>query len=132
MYICRTAACDDTFLNCCSCCRQRILHTELCFLHLSLGCSANTDNSYTACQLCKTLLQFFFIKLRSGLCDLSTDLGNSCSNLFLVAAAVNDDGVLLLYFNRFRTAKLFHGGIFQFQTKLLGDNSTAGQDSQVF
>ena len=131
MYICGTASCNDTFLYCCSCCRQSILHTEFCFFHLSLGCSADTDNSYTTCQLCKTLLQFFFIELRSGLCDLSTDLRNSCCNLILVAAAVNDDGVLLLYFNGFRTAKLLHSGILQFQAKLLGNYGTAGQDSQI-
>ena len=104
MYISRTAACDDAFLYGCSCGVQRIFHTKLSFLHLCLGCSANTDNGYTACQLSQTLLQLLSVKIRGGFLDLLANLGYPCGNGILVAHAVNDDGVLFLNLNRFCTS----------------------------
>ena len=56
MDVSRTTATDDTFLYSCSGCRQCIFHTKLCFLHLGLGCCADTDYCYAAGQLCQTLL----------------------------------------------------------------------------
>ena len=65
------------------------------------------------------------------LLDLALDLADAVGDLFLMAKAVNDDGVLFLYFNGFRTAKLFHGRILKVKTQLLGDHSTACEDRDI-
>jgi len=109
--ICRSAACDDAFLNSCLCCGQGIFHTHLSFLHLSLGRCTNTDNSYAASHLSQSLLQFLTIKIRSGFLNLSLNLSHTVCDGFLIAAAIYDDGVLFLNLNGFRTTKLIHGGI---------------------
>ena len=129
--VCRSAACDDTLFYCCSCCIQSIFHTKLCFLHLSLGCSADTDHCHTACELCKTLLQLLFIKLGLCLLDLSLDLSNAVCDCFLIAHTVNDNGALLLYLNRLCMTKHIHGRILQLDADLLGNNLSAGQNRDI-
>ncbi len=74
MNVSRSAAGDDTFFYGCTSCIQRILHTELSFLHLGLGCSTHTDHSYAAGHLSQSLLQLLLVELRGGACDLRLDL----------------------------------------------------------
>ena len=59
----RTAACDDTLFNCSLCSSKSILDTELLLFHLCLCCSADLDYGYAACELCKTLLELFAVKV---------------------------------------------------------------------
>ena len=129
--ISRTAACDDAFLNSCLRSCQSILHTKFRFLHLSLSSSAYADNSNAACQFRQSLLKFLSVKVRGGLLDLGSDLAYSCRDLVLVAAAVHDDGVLLLNLYGFRAAKLIHGYFLQIQAKLIGDYLSACQDGDI-
>ena len=104
MDICRSAACDNAFLNCCPCSCKSVFHTQLRFLHFCLGCSAHTDNRYAASQLRKSFLKLLSVKIRSGLFDLFLNLGDSCLDFILAAFAVNDNCAFFLYFNRFCTS----------------------------
>jgi len=123
--ISRTAACDDTFLDSCLRSCKSIFHTELCFLHLCFSSSTYADNCNAASEFRKSLLKFLSVEIGLCLFDLALDLGNSVSDLFLVAETVNDDGVLFLNLNGFCTAKLLHCSILEVKTKLIGDHSTA-------
>ena len=110
---------------------QSIFHTQFCFFHLCLGSSTYTDNRYAACQFCKSLLQFFSVKFRCRLFNLSFDLIDSCFDCFFVAFTVNDNCAFFLNFYRFCTAKLFQCSFFQIQTQFIRDYLSACQDSDI-
>ena len=131
MDVCGTTAGNDAFLCCRSGGVQCIFHTEFCFFHLCLCCSAYADHGYAAGQFCKSLLQFLFVKIRSGIFHLSLDLGNPCLNVFFVACAVYDHRIFFLHFDRFGTAEIFQGSFFQIQTQLIGNHLATGQDGNV-
>ena len=131
MDVSRSATCDDTFLNSCSCCCKSILKTKFCFFHLCLSSSTYTDNSYAASQFCKSLLKFLFIELGFCLLDLRTDLCNTFCNGIFVTETINDNCVLFCNFNRFCTSKLLHLSFFQVKTKLIGDHLSACQDRDI-
>ena len=131
MDICGAAACNDAFLYGCSRSCQSILHAELCFLHLGLGCSAHTNHCHAACQLCKALLELLAVKVRGRLLNLSTDLADSLINLSLVACAVCDDGVLFLNLHGLRSSKHIQGSFLKLKAKLLGDYLSAGQNRDI-
>ena len=122
---------DNTFLCCCSRRIQSVLHTEFCLFHLCLGSSAYTDHCNTAGQFCKSLLQFFFIKIRCGLLNLLLDLSHSCLNCFLVACAINNDSILFLNLNGFCTAKLIQLRLFQIQTEFFRNHLAACEDCNI-
>ena len=115
MDIRRTTACNNTFFYGRSCRIQCIFHTKLSFFHLRFCCSADTDNSYTACKFCKSFLQFFFIKLRSRLLDRFLDLCNSVFNRFFISASIYNNSIFFLNFYRFCTAPGFTRGSSTFQ-----------------
>ena len=125
------AACDDSLFHSRSGRVESVLHTQLGFLHLSLGSSANADYRNAASQLRQSLLQLLTVEIRGGLLDLLADLGNSGVDVALLAKAVNDDGVLLLNLNGFCASQLIHGGFLQIQTNLVGDHGAAGQDRDI-
>ena len=131
MDICGTAACDDSFLYCRSCCVQSVFHTEFCFFHLSLCSRADTDNRYAACQFCKSFLKLLSVKVRCCLFDRFLDLCNSVIDRILASEAVNDDCVLFLYFNGFCTSKLLHCSLFQVEAEFFGDHLAACQDRDI-
>ncbi len=131
MDVSRTAAEDDTFLNSCPGSVESIFHTVLFFLHLCLGSSADTDDSYAARKLCKALLQLFFVEIRLGLCDLSLDLSNSVRNCLLVALASDDDGLLLAYLYALAVAEHINRYILEFDADIGACNLTAGQNRNI-
>ena len=98
------ASCDDSLFCCRSRRIQSIFHTKLCFFHFCLCRSAYTDHCNTARQFCKALLQFLPVKIRSSFFNLLFDLGDPCLNCFLIAFAVNDNRIFLLYLYRLRTS----------------------------
>ena len=131
MNVSRSAAGDNALFYGCTCCIQRILHTKLSFLHLGLGCSADTDDSYAAGHLRQSLLQLLLIELRCGVCNLGLDLRDTILDIRLLAKTFNDGGLLLGHLYRLRTAALLDGSILQLQTDLLGDHLAAGQDRDI-
>ncbi len=110
---------------------QGVFHTELSFLHLCLSGSADTDHRYAACQLGKSLLQLFPVKIRCRLVNLCLDLCDTALNFIFSAFSVHDNSIFFLNLNGFCTAKLIQGGLLQIESQLLADHLAACQDSDI-
>ena len=131
MDVSRAAAEDNALFYCSLGCIQSILHAILCFLHLGLGCCADTDNAYAAAELCKTLLKLLAIEVRLGILDLLLDLLDSVMQSSLVTLTVNDGSVLLLDLYALSSAELLQSGILQFKSEIRRNYLAAGKDCDI-
>ena len=131
MDICRSTTCDDTLFYGCSCSVQSIFQTKLCFLHLCLSCSTNTDNCDTTSKLCQSLLQFLLIELRCCLSKLCLNHINSCLDICLCTTTINDNCILLGNLDALCTSKLIQSCLLQIIAKLLRDHCTTCQDCDI-
>ncbi|SPY44866.1 Uncharacterised protein [Porphyromonas cangingivalis] len=104
-----------------------------CFLlfHFNFSCGAHFDNGNAASQFSNTLLQFFFVVVRSGIFNLLTNLSHTALDCRFIAYAINNDGGVFVDNNTFRLTQIFQSSFFQFQTDLFRDNSTRSQGRDV-
>ena len=131
MDVSRTTTCDNTFFYSCFGSCQSIFHTQFCFFHFCLSSCTNTYNCYTTCQFCQSFLQFFTVKFRCCLFDLSFDLVHSCFDSFFIAFTINNNSAFFLNFYRFRATKLFQSCFFQIQSQFVRDHLTTCQNSDI-
>ena len=90
------AAGDDAFLDSRAGGVHRILDTSLLLLHLGLGGSTDLDHGNAADQLGETLLELLAVVVGGGLVDLSADLLDAALDVAILAAAIDDGGVVLV------------------------------------
>ena len=131
MDISGSATCDDALFHCGTSCVQRILHTELCFLHLGLGSCTDLDHSDTTSELCESLLELLAVEIRSCSLDLLLDLCNTAVDIGLLTLAINDGGLLLRYLYALCAAELLDGRILELEAEVRRDYLTAGQDRDI-
>src|SRR5207249_11058793 len=85
----------------------------------------------TARELGQALLELLAVVVRGGLLDLGTDLGDAALKVGLLAAAVDDRGVLLLDDDLLGLAKHVERDVLELDAEILGDQLTTGQDRHV-
>src|SRR5207253_6455062 len=91
-----TAAGDDALFDGRAGCVHRVLDTGLLLLHLGLGSCTDLDDGNAADQLGETLLELLAVVVGGGLLDLSADLLHAGRDVSILAAAVDDGGVVLV------------------------------------
>src|SRR5690606_24866525 len=108
-----------------------ILDAVLLFLQLHLGGGADLDDHHTTGQLGETLLELLTVPVRIGVVDLTLDLADASLHVGIVAAAIDDRGVVLGHDDLAGSAQHVDGNALQLQADLLGDHGAAGEDGDV-
>src|SRR5690606_12448772 len=98
---------------------------------LDLGRAADADHRDAASELGETLLELLTVVVRGGLLDLLLDLGDAALDLFLLAGAVDDRGVLLLDAHLLGAAEHVERHVLELDAEVLGDDLAAGEDRDV-
>ena len=125
------AAGDDAFLDGRAGCVHRILDAGLLFLHLGLGSRTDLDDGNAADQLGQTLLQLLAVVVGGGLLDLRANLLHAALDLAVLAAAVDDGGVVLVDGDALGGAEVFDLDALELDAEVFGDGLAAGQDGDV-
>ena len=123
---------EDTLLNSSAGSVQSIDDTILLLANLNLRGTSNLDDSNTAGKLGKTLLELLLLVLGSGrVSHDTTDLLAALSDGVLRATAVQEDGVLLGNCDSTGLAKHFSGSLLELDIKVLAEDGTVGQNSNI-
>ncbi len=122
---------NNAFFDSSTGCVQCIFNSRLLLFHLNLSCSTNIDDSNTANQFGKSLLQFLTIIVRSGILNLGTDLLDTSGKLLFITGAVNKRGVVFIDDNALTGAEVIDGDIFKFDAEIFGDNLTTGENGDI-
>ena len=125
------AAGDDALFDCRAGCMHRILDAGLLLLHLGLGCRADLDDGNAADQLGEPLLQLLAVVVGGGLVDLRADLLHPALDLAVLAAAVDDGGVVLVDGDALGGAEVLDLDALELDAEVLGDRLAAGEDGDV-
>jgi len=92
---------------------------------------ADLDDRNAANQLREALLQLLAIVVRRGLFDLSADLLHARFDLRLLAAAVDDGGVVLVDRDALSASEILQGERLELEAEVLGDRLAAREDGDV-
>ena len=111
---------------------HRVVDAILALLHLDLGGPADADHCNTAGELRQPLLQLLLVVVGRRLLDLHLDLGDTRFDVGLLAGTVDDRGVLFLDHHFFGAPEHVHRNFVEFDTEILADRLSAGQDRDVF
>src|SRR5680860_1160074 len=122
---------NDTFLDGRAGRVQRIVDTILPLPHFDLGGTADLDHGNAAGELGQPLLQLLAVVVRTGVLDLLTDLGDARLDILFLAGAIDDGGVILGDDDLLRLAEHVEGHVVELDAEVLGNDLTAGQDSDV-
>ncbi|KAJ0166013.1 hypothetical protein CTA2_9100 [Colletotrichum tanaceti] len=123
---------QDTLLNGGASSVQCIDEAVLLLADLDLGGATNLDDGNTARELGKTLLKLLLLVVRGGgVAHDTTDLLAALSDGVLGALAVQEDGVLLGDGDRASGAEHVGGGLLELDVKLVAEDGSVGEDSQV-
>ena len=125
------AARDDAFFDSSAGCVHRILNASLLLLHLGLGSSTDLDDGNAANQLGQTLLQLLAVVVGGGLLDLRANLLHAAFDLGILAAAVDDRGVVLVDGDALGGAEVFDLDVLELDAEVFGDGLAAGQHGDV-
>ena len=109
----RTAAGDDTFLDCRTGRVESVFHQFLALLDLDLRGTTDLDDGNTAGEFGQTLLQFLAIILGAGFLGLLADLVATALDVRLPAGAADDHRVLLGEFDAFGRAQHVEGDVLE-------------------
>src|SRR6185312_8307635 len=110
---------------------QRVLDASLLLLHLDLGRGPDTDQRHATHQLGEPLLELLAIVVRRGLVDLGADLLDAALDVGLLAAAVDDRGVVLVDHHLLGFAEVREADGLELDAELFGDHLATGQDREV-
>src|SRR4029078_374691 len=110
---------------------EGVIDAVLLLLHLDLGRAANADNRDAARELGKALLELLLVIVRGGLFDLLLDLADAGLDLFLLAGAVDDGGVLLGDRHLLGPAEAGERHALQLDAEIFRDHLAAGEDGDV-
>src|SRR5580693_8200604 len=110
---------------------HRVVDAILALLDLDLGGAADADHRNAARELGKTFLQLLAVVVGGGLLDLRLDLRDAVLDVFLLAAAVDDRGVLLVDHHLLGLAEHRQRDVLELDAKVFADRLAAGQDGDV-
>src|SRR5690606_22769279 len=85
----------DALFNCCLRVAHCVFDAVLALLELYLGCCTCLDDRYATGELCETLLKLLAVVVAVGVLDLAADLLHTALDGFLLAATLNDGGLVL-------------------------------------
>ena len=125
------AARDDALFDGRAGCVHRILDARLLLLHLGLGCSADLDDGNAANQLGQPLLQLLAVVVGGGLLDLRANLLHAALDLAVLAAAVDDGGVVLVDGDALGGAQVLDLDALKLDAEVFGDRLAAREDGDV-
>src|SRR6202050_3001900 len=126
------AARNDAFFHSRAGSVQRVFHTSLFLFHFGLGGRAHLDHRNAAGQLGQAFLQLLTIVIAGGLFDLRAQLLDAAFDRLLIAGAVDDGGVVLVYRDALGAAQVFQPYTFQLDAGLFHEGLAARQDADVF
>src|SRR6185369_16115197 len=92
---------------------------------------ADLDDGHAARELRQTLLEHLAIVVARGVLDLLADLVATTLDLGLLAAAVDDRGVVLVDLDPLGAAEVAHRDVLELEPELLRDDLTAREDRDV-
>src|SRR5580700_45321 len=110
---------------------HRVVDAILALLDLDLGGAADAVHRNAARELGKTFLQLLAVVVGGGLLDLRLDLRDAVLDVFLLAAAVDDRGVLLVDHHLLGLAEHRQRDVLELDAKVFADRLAAGQDGDV-
>src|SRR6185369_13615354 len=90
-----------------------VVNAILALFHFDFAGAADLDDRHAAGQLGQTLLQLLAVVVRGGFLDLRPDLLATALDVFLLAGAVDDRGVLFLDENALGFAQHLERDVFQ-------------------
>ena len=108
-----------------------VLDAVLLLLELDLGGRADLDDRHAAGELRQPLLELLAVVVGVGLLDLGLDLVDPALDLLLVAAALDDRGLVLGDDDLARRAEQVEARVLELEADLLGDDLAAGEDGDV-
>ena len=111
--------------------RHGVLDAALALLELGLGGRADLDHRYSAGELGQPLLQLLAVPVRVGLLDLATNLRGAGVDVGLIAATLDDGGLVLGHHDAPGLAEHLKPGLGQRQTDLGVDHLCTGDDGEV-
>src|SRR5215469_2327069 len=110
---------------------HRVVDAILALLHLDFGGAADADHRDAARELGKPLLQLLAVVVGGGLLDLRLDLGDAVLDVFLLARAVDDRGVLLVDHHLLGAAEHVQRHVLELDAEIFADRGAAGQDGDI-
>ena len=123
---------EDTLLNGSAGSVQSIDDAVLLFTDLNFGGTANLDDSDTARELGKTLLELLLLILGgAGVSHDTADLLAALGDGVLAALAVQENGVLLGDGDGAGGTEHIGSGLLKLDVKVIAENGTVGQDSEI-
>src|ERR1017187_1916513 len=108
-----------------------ILDARLLLLHLGFGSSADLDDGNAADELHKTLLQLLAIVVGGCLFDLCADLLDPSLDFAVLAAAIDDGGVVLVDGDALGGAEIFDLDALELDAEVFSDRLATGEDGNV-
>src|SRR5205085_7115423 len=112
-------------------CRERVLDAVLLLLELHLGGRADLDDGDAAGELGETLLELLLVEVAGGLFDLSFVLLDARHDLFLLAVAFDERGVVLVRRDAACAAEILDRRRVELAAGLFGDDRAAGEGRDV-
>ncbi len=125
------AARDDAFLDGCAGGVHRVFDAGLLLLHLGLGSGTDLDDGDAADELGETLLELLAVVVGGGLVDLGADLLDAAFDFAILAAAVDDGGVVLVDGDALGGAEVLDLDALELDAEVFGDGLAAGEDGDV-
>src|SRR5262249_30011523 len=110
---------------------QCIIDPIFLFLHLYFRRAANFDDGNAARELGETFLQLLAVVVGSSVLNLLLDLSNPAFDIFLLAGAVDNGGVILGNRHTLGMPQHFHGDVLKLDTEILGDQLAASEYGDV-
>lgn len=123
---------QDTLLDSSACSVQCIDDTVLLLTDLDLRGTADLNDSDTAGELSKTLLELLLLVLGGRLVsDDAADLLAALGDSVLASLAVQDDGVLLGDGDGAGRSELVRSALLELEIELVGEDGGVGQDTDI-
>ncbi len=110
---------------------QGVFEAGLLFLHLGFGGRPDADLDQSVGQLGEAFLELLAVVVARGGLDLAADLLDAGFDLFVVAGAFGDGGVIVVHRDALGHAQIGDGDAFQIDAQILGEHLRAGEDADV-
>src|SRR6185437_3321006 len=125
------AARDNAFFHGCAGRVHGIFDAGFLFLHFGFGCGAHFDYGNATHQLRQPLLQLLAVVVAGDVLDLSADFLYAAFDLYALAFAFHDRGVVLVDGDFLGAAKVAGLDAFQFEAEVFRNSLTAGQNGDI-
>src|SRR4029453_17293538 len=99
--------------------------------HLDLGGATDADHRDAAREFGQPLLQLLLVVVRGGLLDLRLDLADPGLDLFLLAGAIDDGGLLLLDDDLLGAAQHVEGDVLKLDAEVFRDELAGSEDRDI-